>query len=67
MSEITEVLSRLEGTSEYQILMDIEAAYERIAQEQKDWYEKSGFLCPQGCGECCTHFEPDLMAIFVRF
>jgi len=61
MSEIPTILKKLEGTSEYQILTEIEAAYERIAQEQKEWYEKSGFLCPQGCGDCCSHFEPDLM------
>ncbi len=61
MSEIPTILEKLEGTSEYQILIEIEAAYERIAQEQKEWYEKSGLLCPQGCGDCCTHFEPDLM------
>ena len=61
MSEIPTILKKLEGTSEYQILTEIEAAYERIAQEQKGWYEKSGFLCPQGCGDCCAHFEPDLM------
>ena len=61
MSEIPTILKKLEGTSEYKILTEIEAAYERIAKEQNEWYEKSGFLCPHGCGECCSHFEPDLM------
>ncbi len=61
MSEIPTILKKLKGTSEQQILVEIEAAYERIDQEQKGWYEKSEFLCPQGCGDCCAHFEPDLM------
>ena len=61
MSEISNILEKLKGTVEYQTLTEIETAYERIDQEQNVWYEKSGFRCPYGCGECCAHFEPDLM------
>ena len=61
MSEIADILSKLEGTSECQVLTEIEKSYDRIDKEQESWYKISGFLCPAGCGECCTHFEPDLM------
>ena len=39
----------------------MEAAYERIAHEQKEWYDAAKFYCPDGCGSCCEGFEPDLM------
>ncbi|MCQ2604527.1 MAG: YkgJ family cysteine cluster protein [Spirochaetia bacterium] len=61
MSKIQSILDKLEGTSEYDILVDIEKYYEQIECAQKVWYEKSEFLCPPGCGSCCMHFEPDLM------
>ena len=35
--------------------------YSKIAGTQAEWYTKSGFTCPQGCGECCRNFEPDLL------
>ena len=61
MSEISNILEKLKGTVEYQVLTEIESAYEHINQEQNVWYAKSGFRCPYGCGDCCAHFEPDLM------
>lgn len=61
MSYIADILGKLEGTSEFQVLTDIEKAYEKIEAEQEIWFRKSAFLCPAGCGECCIHFEPDLM------
>ena len=68
MSQITGVLEKLEGTSVYDILIQMEAAYERIAREQQEWYDAAKFYCPEGCGQCCEGFEPDLMegeALFV--
>ena len=60
MTHIPSVLKALEGTSVYDVLVTTEAAYSRIAQEQAVWYEKTQFLCPDGCGHCCLGFEPDL-------
>lgn len=61
MSEIAHVLDQLDGTLLHDILVDVENQYENIAQVQKTWYEKTKFLCPDGCGKCCVGFEPDLM------
>ena len=60
MSQIAAILEKLEGTSVYDILVNIEKTYLRILNEQNIWYEKSKFICPTGCGECCENFEPDL-------
>ena len=61
MSQISGILEKLEGTSVYETLIQVEAAYERIANEQKLWYNAANFYCPEGCGYCCEGFEPDLM------
>lgn len=34
--------------------------YEKLEKLQKDWYDKTGFTCPSGCGSCCVNFEPHL-------
>ena len=60
MSKIPYILEKLEGTSVYDVLVEIESAYERISKEQNTWYENSKFTCPSGCGSCCKNFEPDL-------
>lgn len=60
MSQIESVLKKLEGTSVYDILINVENAYERISREQGEWYDKTHFFCPSGCGKCCEGFEPDL-------
>lgn len=61
MSEITNILNKLRETREEEILKEMELTYSRIKEVQSDWYEKSQFLCPDGCGECCRNFEPDLL------
>lgn len=61
MSEITNILSKLNGTREAEILIQMEENYESIKTAQKQWYIDSGFSCPGGCGECCRNFEPDLL------
>ena len=40
MSQIESVLKKLEGTSVYDILINVENAYERISREQGEWYDK---------------------------
>lgn len=61
MSDIPNVLEKLEGTSLYDDLVQIENDYENIAVVQHEWYVKTDFNCPDACGKCCINFEPDLM------
>ncbi len=35
-------------------------SYRTLEEVQKDWYQKSCFTCPEGCGSCCHDFEPEL-------
>ena len=60
MSQIAGILEKLEGTSVHDVLINMEEAYQRINEEQGEWYEKTKFTCPSGCGQCCENFEPDL-------
>ncbi|MCR4821415.1 MAG: YkgJ family cysteine cluster protein [Treponema sp.] len=60
MSQIAGILEKLENTSVYEVLVKMEEAYQRISNEQNDWYKKSRFNCPSACGDCCKGFEPDL-------
>ena len=60
-SDISDILTKLSGTREEEILQAMKELYAQIAQKQSIWYEKSGFTCPRGCGECCRNFEPDLL------
>lgn len=60
MSQIASVLEKLEGTFIYDVLVNMESAYERVSEEQGEWYKKAKFTCTSGCGECCVNFEPDL-------
>ena len=61
MSEISLILEKLNGTREAEILTQMEKAYANVTQEQEEWYKKSGFVCVDGCGECCRNFEPDIL------
>ncbi|MCR4735279.1 MAG: YkgJ family cysteine cluster protein [Treponema sp.] len=60
MSQISTILEKLEGTSVYEVLVNIEESYEHISREQSFWYKASQFFCPPACGKCCERFEPDL-------
>ena len=55
------ILEKLQGTREEEILNQMKDLYSKIQKSQAEWYEKSNFTCPQGCGECCRNFEPDLL------
>lgn len=61
MSEIAGVLKSLEGTCEWEILHQMDEIYSKINVVQSEWFEKSKFVCPSGCGSCCHDFEPDLL------
>ena len=56
-----QILEELHWTEEAEIISQVQECYKRIEAEQKDWYEKSQFFCPDGCGSCCHDFEPDLL------
>ena len=60
-SEIKNILNILNGTCEEEILKQMQEYYSQIAEAQTEWYSKSNFACPEGCGECCRNFEPDLL------
>ena len=51
----------LKDTWEGDVIKKVEACYKLIEGHQSEWYKKSGFYCPSGCGSCCQNFEPDLL------
>ena len=60
-NELSAILGHLAGTREEEILTQTQTLYSTIADTQAQWYKESGFTCPEGCGECCRNFEPDLL------
>ena len=50
----------LEGTLEYDQICRLDTVYKQIASEQDEWKSSCSFTCPDGCGTCCEHFEPDV-------
>lgn len=60
-NELKNILQKLKGTREEEIILQMHEHYTKISEAQGEWYTKSGFTCPQGCGECCRNFEPDLL------
>lgn len=56
-----EILDLLSDTQIYSVFKQVETIYQKIQIVQAKWYEKSQFFCPEGCGECCRNFEPDLL------
>ena len=48
------------GTVIYDILTSVDSLYNDIDSDQKLWKTKSPMHCPDGCGSCCVHFEPEV-------
>ena len=48
------------GTVIYDILTSVDSLYNDIDSDQKLWKTRSPMQCPDGCGSCCVHFEPDV-------
>ena len=48
------------GTVIYDILTAVDSLYNGIDADQKIWKAKSPMQCPDGCGSCCVHFEPEV-------
>lgn len=50
-----------EGTQASSIIEGLDTIYAEIQVAQTAWKEASSFPCPDGCGVCCVHFEPDVL------
>lgn len=61
MSDVDKIVKYLEGTREAELIAQMEKVYNQIQEEQKAWYDRAQFFCPEGCGSCCHDFEPDLL------
>lgn len=54
------VFELLKDTCEGKIAGEIESIFDRLEKQQSEWYKKTKFTCPSGCGMCCHNFEPDI-------
>ena len=64
---MNDILNELYDTQIYSIYKQVESVYQKIRFAQAEWYGKSQFYCPEGCGECCRNFEPDLLECEATF
>ncbi len=55
------IMKILEGTHEKELIDSLGVVYAAIADRQEAWKAAASFSCPDGCGDCCAHFEPDLL------
>ena len=51
---------KFEGTVIYNVLTAVDSLYNDIDSGQKLWKTRSPMHCPDGCGSCCVHFEPEV-------
>lgn len=51
---------KFEGTVVYTVLTAIDSLYKNIEAAQKPWKQTCPMQCPEGCGRCCAHFEPNI-------
>lgn len=51
---------KFEGTVICDILTSVDSLYNGIEADQKIWKARSRIQCPDGCGSCCVHFEPEV-------
>ncbi len=56
-----DILKILEDTREKELIDSLEAIYADIEARQGAWKADASFSCPDACGDCCSHFEPDLL------
>ncbi|MEL3906941.1 MAG: YkgJ family cysteine cluster protein [Treponema sp.] len=52
--------AKFAGTKIYDVLTAVDTLYKNIEEMQKEWKERSPARCPDGCGSCCVHFEPEI-------
>lgn len=53
-------IPELNETRENDIICRMHAIYSDIEKKQSVWKDASKLSCPDGCGICCHHFEPDV-------
>ena len=56
-----DILKILEDTHEKELIDSLGGVYAHIADRQEAWKAAASFSCPDACGDCCMHFEPDLL------
>ena len=54
---------KFEGTVIYDVLTAVDSLYNDIDTDQKLWKARSPMQCPDGCGSCCVHFEPEVYEV----
>lgn len=47
----------------YELVLHLNGIYNDIERAQESWKNASPMQCPQGCGNCCVDFEPDVLEI----
>lgn len=52
--------AKFSGTVIYDVLTAVDSLYNNIDADQKIWKVRSPMQCPDGCGSCCVHFEPEV-------
>jgi len=51
----------LAGTKTGEIIEGVDRLYRELDAEQAGWRKVSPWQCPDGCGQCCVNFEPDVL------
>lgn len=59
----TDVPTLLKSSPLWQALCSLADIYKRIDHAQTNWISATPWHCPEGCGTCCEHFEPDVLEI----
>jgi len=55
------IIDRIKNTREYDIIREMEKVYQDIEKKQAAWKKAGNVVCPDGCGQCCVNFEPDVL------
>lgn len=53
-------LDSLKNSHVYETLSSLDSIYNNINETQQVWIDNSPIHCPDGCGQCCFNFEPDV-------
>lgn len=49
------------GSAIQRELLSLDSIYNDIEKAQTEWKRYSPMQCPDGCGQCCEDFEPDVL------
>jgi len=56
-----QIFEKIQGTRTFETLSSLDEIYSHIDSIQSEWKQHSTVNCPDGCGECCVAFEPDVL------